>query len=156
MNINATLIAQIVTFLIFVWFNMKFVWPPISKALEERRAKIAEGLAASDRAQKDLELAQQKAAEVIREAREQASEIVEQANQRANQILDHAKEEAVQERERQMAAALAEIELEVNRAKEDLRKQVASLAVEGAEKLLQREIDAAAHKDLLDALAAEI
>lgn len=156
MGINLTLIGQMITFVVFVLICMKYVWPPLTKAMEERRAKIAEGLAASDRAQKDLDLAQQKAAEVIREARNSAGEILEQANQRANQIVDHAKEDAISERERQIVATKSEIDLEANRAKEALRKQVAALAVQGAEKLLQREIDAAAHQELLDSLTAEI
>lgn len=156
MGINATLIGQMGTFLVFVWFCMKFVWPPLTKAMEERRAKIADGLAASDRAEKDLELAQQKAAEIIKEARGKASEIIEQANQRGNQIVDQAKEEAVAERERQLASAKAEIDMESNRARETLRGEVATLAVSGAEKLLAKEIDAKSHKDLLDKLVAEL
>jgi F-type H+-transporting ATPase subunit b len=155
-NINATLFAQMIVFAILIWVTMKWIWPPLMTAIEERQQKIAEGLAAADRSKKDLAQAEEKVAEVLREARTKATEIVQQAEVRRAQIIDHAKEEAIEEGNRQKAAALAEIASAGNRAREDLRKQVSALAVAGAEKLLRREIDANAHKALLDELAAEI
>ena len=156
MNINATLIAQMIVFAILIWVTMKWIWPPLMAAIEERQQKIAEGLAAADRSKKDLAQAEEKVAEVIREARVQAAEIVSQAEMRRSQIIDHAKEEAIEEGNRQKTAAAAEIVSSGNRAREDLRKQVSALAVAGAEKLILREIDGNAHKALLDELAAQI
>jgi F-type H+-transporting ATPase subunit b len=135
---------------------MKFGWPHIIAAIEERQQKIAEGLAAADRSQKDLAQAQEKVNEALKEARTKANEIIDQAHQRANQIVEAAKNDAIAEANRQKALGLAEIDAASTRAKEDLRKQVSVLAVSGAEKLLKREIDANAHKALLDELAAEI
>jgi F-type H+-transporting ATPase subunit b len=142
--------------LIFVWFCMKLIWPVLLKAMDERREKIAEGLAASDRAEKELEAAKIEAGEEIRVAREKAGEIVDQANQRHSQILDQAKQDAVSERSRQVAAGEAEIAQSANQAREALRAQVASLAVLGASRLLEKEIDADVHRKLLDELIAEI
>lgn len=156
MNINATLILQSIAMLIFVWFCMQVVWPPILKALDERRARIADGLAASDRAEKALEEANQKVEEEIKAAREKAHEIIEQANQRHGQILEQAKDDASDERQRQVAAGEAEITLSANQAREDLRATVASLAVLGASRVLEKEIDADTHRELLDKLIAEI
>ncbi len=156
MNINATLILQSIAMLIFVWFCMQVVWPPILRALDERREKIADGLAASDRAEKALEEAQKEAETAIGEAREKAGTIVDQANQRHTQILDQAKEDALGERQRQVAAAEADIALATNQAREELRAAVASLSVLGASKILEREIDADAHRELIDKLIAEI
>lgn len=156
MNPNITLLGQMISFAILIWFTAKFIWPPLMKAIEERQRKIAEGLAAADNAQKNLAQAQDRAAEELRAARARANEIIEQAHQRANQIIDAAKQEAVAEAQRQKALAQAEIEAAANRAREDLRRQVSVLAVTGAEKLLRREIDADAHKALLEELAAEI
>ncbi len=156
MNPNITLLGQMISFAILIWFTVKFIWPPLMKAIEERQQKIAEGLAAADNAQKNLAQAQDKVAEELKAARAKANEIIEQAHQRANQIIDAAKQEAIAEGARQKALAQSEIEAAANRAREDLRKQVSTLAVTGAEKLLRREIDAAAHKALLDELAAEI
>jgi F-type H+-transporting ATPase subunit b len=156
MSINATFLGQVIFFAILIWFSWKFIWPPLMNAIEERQKKIAEGLAAAERSRKDLDEAQERVNEVLREARAKANEIIEQAHQRANQIIDQAKSEAVAEAERQKAAAQAEIEQSVHRAREQLRAQVAALAVAGAEKLIQREIDAAAHRDLLDRLVTEI
>jgi len=153
---NLTLVIQGLAFFAVAWLVMKFGWPPIMAAIEERQQKIAEGLAAADRSQKDLALAQDKANEALKEARVKANEIIEQAHQRANQIVDAAKNEAVAEAGRQKALAEAEIATAANRAREDLRRQVSTLAVAGAEKLLRREIDAAAHKALLDDLAAQL
>ena len=153
---NLTLVIQGLAFFAVAWLVMKFGWPHIIGAIEERQQKIAEGLAAADRSQKDLAQAQDKANEALKEARAKANEIIEQAHQRASQIVDAAKNDAIAEAGRQKALAEAEIAAAANRAREDLRKQVSVLAVTGAEKLLRREIDASAHKALLDELAAEI
>ena len=156
MNINATLFAQMIVFAILIWVTMKWIWPPLMAAIEERQQKIAEGLAAADRSKKDLAMAEEKVAEVIREARVKAAEIVSAAEVRRAQIIDLAKEEAIEEGNRQKTAAAAEIVSMGNRAREELRKQVSAIAVAGAEKLIKREIDANAHKALLDELAAQI
>lgn len=151
-----TLLGQMISFAILIWVTVKFIWPPVMAAIEERQQKIAEGLAAADNAQKNLAQSQDKANEALKEARVKANEIIEQAHQRANQIIDTAKNDAVAEANRQKALAEAEIAAAANRAKEDLRKQVSALAVSGAEKLLKREIDANAHKALIDDLAAQL
>ena len=156
MNIGLTLIAQALAFAALILLVAKFIWPPLLNAIEERQQKIAEGLAAADRSQKDLAQAQDKVNELLKEARSKANEIIDQAHSRANQIVDAAREEALVEAGRQKTAALAEIDASANRAREDLRKQVSALAVSGAEKLLHREIDANAHKALLDELATQI
>ena len=156
MNINATLILQSIAMMIFVWFCMKFIWPPLLKALDERRERIAEGLAASDRAEKELETARGEVEKQIREARDRAGEIVDQANQRHTQIVDQAKEDAIAERKRQVSAAEADITQAANQAREELRATVASLAVLGASKILEKEVDAERHRELLDKLIAEI
>ncbi|MDH5785253.1 MAG: F0F1 ATP synthase subunit B [Chromatiales bacterium] len=156
MNINATLIGQAISFAIFVWFCMKFVWPPIMAALEERKTKIADGLAAAERGKHEQELAEQRAKEVIKEAKEEAAGILAQANKRASEIVEEAKETARTEGDRIVAAANAEIEQEVNRAKESLRGQVVSLAVAGAGKVIDKELDASAHDALLQDLVSQI
>jgi F-type H+-transporting ATPase subunit b len=156
MDIGMTLLGQALTFALLIAFTAKFIWPPLMAAIEERQQKIAEGLAAADRSKKDLAQAEDKVAEVLKEARAKAAEIITQAEARRSQIIDLAKEEAIEEGNRQKAAALAEIASATSRAREDLRKQVSSLAVAGAEKLIRREIDANAHRALLDELAAEI
>ncbi|BDM66193.1 ATP synthase subunit b [Shewanella sp. NFH-SH190041] len=156
MNINATLLGQTVAFMIFVWFCMKFVWPPLMHAIDARQKKIADGLADADRAAKDLELAQEKATEQLKEAKATANEIIESANKRKNQIVEEAKAEADAERAKIIAQGKAEIEAERNRVKEELRKQLATLAVTGAEKILERSIDEAAQRDIVDKLVAEI
>jgi len=156
MNINATLIGQAISFIFFVWFCMKFVWPPIMSALEERTKKIADGLAAAERGKHEQELAEQRAKEVIGEAKQQAAGILAQAQKRASEIVEEAKETARAEGDRIVAAANAEIEQEVNRAKEHLRGQVVSIAVAGAGKVLSREIDEKAHDSLLKDLVAQI
>ncbi|MDG6348362.1 F0F1 ATP synthase subunit B [Luteimonas sp. 8-5] len=153
---NLTLVIQGIAFFAVAWLVMKFGWPHILGAIEERQQKIAEGLAAADRSQKDLAQAQDKANEALREARAKANEVIEQAHQRANQIVEAAKNDAIAEAGRQKALAEAEIAAAANRAREDLRKQVSLLAVSGAEKLLRREIDAGAHKALLDELASQL
>ena len=156
MNPNITLLGQMITFAILIWFSVKFIWPPLTKAIEERQQKIAEGLAAADNAQKNLAQADAKVAEELKAARAKANEIIEQAHQRANQLIDAAKADAIAEGNRQKALAEAEIEAAANRAKEDLRKQVSLLAVTGAEKLLKREINANDQKALIDELAAQL
>jgi len=156
MNFNATLIMQMIVFLTLVAFTMKFIWPPLTSAIEERRKKIADGLAASDEADKALEKAQQEASVILNDARSQATDIREQAEKRATQILDDAKSEAVSERERQVNAAEAEINLSANQAREALRGKVAGLVVTGAEKLIGKEIDGDRHRDLIDQLIKEI
>jgi F-type H+-transporting ATPase subunit b len=155
-DINATILGQSLAFVLFVWFCMKFVWPPLMAAIEKRQKEIADGLSSADRAKKDLDLAQNKAMEQIKEAKQQAAEIIEQANKRRAQIIDEANQDAMGERENILTQARAEIEAERNRAKEELRKHVALLAVAGAEKILERQIDKAANSDLVDKLIAEL
>lgn len=156
MDLNATIIGQSIAMIVFVWFCMKFVWPPIMTMLEERQTQIADGLAAADKGNRALEEAEAEKAIILDEARGQAREIIDQANTRATSIVEEAREEAGGEKERIVASAQSEAEQEANRAREELRGQVGALAIAGAEKIIQREIDAAAHKDLLDKLAAEI
>ena len=156
MSINATLLAQIVVFGILIWFTMKFLWPPISGAMDERAKRIAEGLAAAERAQAELKDADARVAEEIKKARAQAAEIVDKAHAQANQIVDKAKTDALLEAARVKASAQADIDGMVGKAREALRGQVAALAVQGASKIVQREIDPAAHKALLDQLVTEI
>ena len=149
MNLNATLIAQLVVFFILAWFTMKFVWPPIVKALDERATKIAEGLAAAERGKQSLELASKHSAETVREGKEKVVELLVQAEKQSQKIIEEAKVQARIEADKVIAGAKAEIEQEAARAKEALRERVAELAVAGAEKILRREIDAKAHADLL-------
>lgn len=156
MNINLTLFGQTIAFAIFVWFTMKFVWPPITAAMQARQKKIAEGLDAAGRAQRDLQLAQEKAAQMLRETKEQAAEILDKANKTANAIVEEAKQQARSEGERLLVSAKAENEVEVNRAKDQLRAQVAALAVAGAEKILESSVDAKAHNDLVAKLASQL
>jgi F-type H+-transporting ATPase subunit b len=156
MNVNATFIGEMIAFVVFVIFCMKYVWPPIIGAIEARQATIADGLAASDRAAKDLELAQEKATAQLKEAKAQAASIVDAAKKHEAKIVEEAAGKAQAEKERILASGHTEIETERNRAKEELRAQVALLAVAGAEKILERSIDAAAHSDILDKLVAEL
>lgn len=156
MNLNATLIGESIAFIVFVWFTMKYVWPQLNGAIEERQNKIADGLAASERAEKDLELAQAKAADQLKEAKAQAADIIEQAKKRATQIVDEETQKGHEEREKIIAQGSAEVEAERNRAKEELRKQVSVLAIAGAEKIIEKEIDESAHSDILDKLVAEL
>lgn len=156
MNINATLIGQTVAFIIFVWFCMKFVWPPLMNAIEARQKRIADGLADADRATKDLELAQVKATEQLKDAKATANEIIESANKRKTQIIEEAKAEADAERAKIIAQGKAEIEAERNRVKEELRRQFATLAITGAERILERSIDEAANSDIVNKLVADI
>nr|WP_281504132.1 MULTISPECIES: F0F1 ATP synthase subunit B [Chromohalobacter] len=153
---NLTLIGQAIAFAVFVWFCMKFVWPPVMQALQERQKKIADGLDAASRATRDLELAQEQAAEQLKESKEQAAEIIEQAHKRANQMIEEARDNARLEGERMIESARGEIEQETQRAKEELRTQVATLAIQGAERILDSSIDEAKHRELVDKLAAEL
>ena len=156
MNLNATIIGQSIAFAFFVWFCMKYVWPPITAILQERQTKIADGLEAAERAQRDLGLAQNKAADELREAKIQSAALIEQANKRANQIVDEAKDKAREEGQRLIAGAKAEIDMELQRAKEALRAQVAAIAVSGAERILGKAIDQAANEELMKKLADEL
>ena len=156
MNINLTLFAQLIAFVVFVMFCMKFVWPPIVAALDERKKKIADGLAEAERGMQQQEIAEQNAAKQLSEAKQQASEILGQAQKRANEMVEDAKSVAVDEGNRIKEAAHAEVEKEVNRAKETLRTQVSTIAVAGAERILKKEINASSHQDILDDLASQI
>jgi F-type H+-transporting ATPase subunit b len=156
MNINATLIGQAIAFFLFVVFCMKYVWPPIMHALEERKKKIADGLAAGEHGQREQALAEERAKQLLRQAKEQAGEIITRADKRAAEIVEEAKEDAKVEGQRMLTAARAEIDQEVNRVKEGLRGQVVSIALAGAGKVLEREVDEATHAELLNKLAAEI
>ena len=155
MNINFTLIGQMVAFLVFVAFCMRYVWPPIMAAMEERQQKIADGLAAADRASHDLELAQKEAVDRLAEAKKEAAGIVDSANKRAATVIDEAKAAAVVEADRVKELANAEVEREKAQAKEQLMSQVSALAIAGAEKVLAAEIDADKHADLLKQLVEE-
>ncbi|MFV8835012.1 F0F1 ATP synthase subunit B [Aquisalimonas sp.] len=156
MDINATLLGQMIAFGVFVWVTMKFVWPNLATAMKERQEKINDGLAASERGREELEKAEAKQAEILKEARQQASDILEQANKRSNEIIEEARETARSEGERQLAQAQAQIEQEINQAKTELRDQVVTLAVTGASRVLEREVDAKAHNDLLQDLAKQL
>lgn len=156
MNINATLIGQMIAFAIFVAFCMKYVWPPIMQALEERKKKIADGLAAAERGRHEQELAEKRAQQVIHEAKDQANDIISQAQKRGNEIVDESKDNARVEGERILNSAKAEIDQEANRARDELKTQVGGIALAGAGKILGREIDEKAHTDLLDELVSRI
>ena len=156
MNINFTLVAQAIAFAVLIWFTVKFVWPPLLKAIETRQKEIADGLAAAQEGKSALEVAAKKSEAALTEAKQKASEIIGQAEKRASQIIEEAKNNAKVEGERIIAGAKAEIDQEVNRAKEGLRAQVSSIAVAGADKILRKEIDANAHSDMLSKLAAEL
>ena len=156
MDINLTLIGQTIAMIVFVGFCMKFIWPPILNALEERQKQIEEGLAAADKSQEKLAEAEAQADKIVAEARQQATGILDQAHSRANEIVAEGKDAGVKERERQLAAAKAEIEQETNKAREELRGQVSAIAIASAEKILNREIDGKAHDDILGKLAQEI
>lgn len=156
MNVTATLIGQMLVFTVLIWFVKGVLWEPMLKVLEDRKARIADGLAAAEKGKHEEELARQKAVDELKKAKAEAAEIIAQAQKRAGEIVDEAKNAAVEEQSRVKAAAQADIEQEVSRARETLRKQVAALAVSGAEKILGKEIDAAAHAKALDELAAQI
>jgi len=155
-DLNMTLLGQTVAMIIFVWFCMKFIWPPILEAIEERQQQIEEGLAAADKGQESLVKAAAEADDIVGEARKQATGILDQAHARANEIVADGKSDGVKERERQLGAAKAEIEQETNRAREELRGQVAVIAIASAEKILGREIDGKAHSEILGKLAQEL
>lgn len=156
MDINITLLGQMITFAVFVWFTMRYVWPPIVKAMKARQQRITEGLEAAEQGKKELELAQHKSTEIIREAKAEASQIVEQANNRSAQILEEAKEEARQESQKILNHAQQEVEQLTQTAKDELRQELSSLVVNGAEKVVKKEIDAQAHKTMLDELMTEL
>jgi F-type H+-transporting ATPase subunit b len=155
-NFTATIIGQILTFAVLVWFIKAFLWQPILNALSERQKKIADGLAAAERGQKEQAAGEERAAELVQDAKVQATEIINRAEKRGNEIVEEAKSDAKVEGERIVQAARAEIEKEVNQAKEQLRGQVATLAVAGAEQILAREVDVAAHSKMLDELATQL
>ena len=156
MYLNATLLAQIAVFIILALFTMKFVWPPIVKALDERAAKISEGLAAAERGRQSLDLAAKHSAETMREGKEKAADVIAQAERRAGQIIEEAKAQARVEAEKVIASAHVEIEQDVARLRESLRERVAELAIAGAEKILCREVDAKVHADMLSAIKRDL
>ena len=156
MNINATMIGQTIAMIVFVWFCMKYIWPFITSAIEQRQTVIADGLAAAERGQSDLANAKVEAEKIIAAAREQARGIVDQATSRANGIVEQARTDGETERRRQLEGARTEIDVEINRAREELRGQVAAIAVAAAEKVLAREIDPDAHRDLLARVANDL
>jgi F-type H+-transporting ATPase subunit b len=156
MNLNATLFVQLAVFFILSWVTMKFIWPPLIAAIDERRKKIADGLASAEKADKSLAEAKASATVVLKDAHVQASKIIEQANRRSNELVEEARGTAIAEGQRLIGTAREQVELDSNRARAELSKQVASIAVSGASKLLGREIDARTHADLLEKLALEI
>lgn len=156
MNLNLTMLGQAISFAIFVWFCMKYVWPPIIDALTTREARIAGGLAAAEKAQRDLEEAASKSAELLQEGREKAQEFVNQAQKRGDDLVEEAKAQAREEAARIVTSARAQIDQERNAVREELRGQVAVLAVRGAEQILLREVDASAHGDALNTLATQL
>ncbi len=156
MNINFTLVSQAIAFSVFIWFTVKFVWPPLLRAIDERQKQIADGLAAGERGKKELELASQRSSEVLKDAKQRANEIVIQAEKRASDIIEEAKQAARVEGEKILAGAKAEIQHEIFSARELLRQQVASLAVQGASKILRREVNPKVHADLLASIESEL
>jgi F-type H+-transporting ATPase subunit b len=156
MNLNLSLLAQALTFALFIWFTVRFIWPPLLRAIERRQKEIADGLAAAERGRQDLEQASKRTADMLREAKQQAQEILAQADRRSAEMVEEAKTQARAEGERLVAGAKAEIEHEVARAKETLRTQVAALAVAGAEQILKREVDSKAHAELLKEIQAQL
>ncbi len=156
MNITLTIIAQALSFALLIWFTAKFIWPPLLNAIESRQKTIADGLADAERAKHDLDMAAKRSADILREAKEKAGEIVASGEKRATEIIEQAKTQAKVEGDRIVAGAKAEVDQEVFRAKEQLRTQVSAIALAGAGKILGREIDAKAHNDLLDKLAADL
>ena len=156
MNINLTLIVQMLVFIVLIWFTMKFVWPMILGPMEERSKKIAQGLAAADRGEEALAKARDEAETIVRAARERASQIIDHANHQANELVEQAKGAATSDAQRIKVAAEQQTELETSRARESLRREVAQIAVQAASKLLEREIDPKTHADLLSKLATQI
>ena len=153
---NGTLIGEMISFAILIWFCVHFIWPHLNKAIEERQVKIAEGLNAAERAHAELREADTKVAAEIKLARQQAGEIIDRAQHQANQIIDKARVEAIVEINRLKATAQDDIASMAQRARDQLREQVGALALQGASRIVQREVDASTHKLLLDQLAAEI
>ncbi|MGI9211629.1 MAG: F0F1 ATP synthase subunit B [Methylococcaceae bacterium] len=156
MSINATLIGQMITFALLVWFTMKFVWPPLMQAMEERQKKIADGLAAADKGKHEMELAEKRATALLREAKDQAADIVNLAQKRANDLVEDSKHSAKQEGDRLIVAARAEIDREIQSTKEGLRQQVATLAISAAEQILQKEVDLNRHREILDEFGKQL
>lgn len=156
MNLNATILGQAIAFVLFVLFCMKYVWPPLMAAIERRQKEIADGLASAERAKKNLDIAQAEATDHLKQAKVEAQAIIEQANKRKAQVVDEAKAEAEAERNKILAQAQAEIDAERKRAREELRKQVAMLALAGAEKIIERSVDEAANSDIVDKIVAEL
>jgi F-type H+-transporting ATPase subunit b len=156
MNMNLTLVAQAITFAIFIWFSAKFVWPPLLRAIESRQKTIADGLSAAERGRLELEQAAKKSTDSLREGKQQAASMVAAAEKRAAEIVEEAKTAARVEAERIVEAARGQVEQDIQRAREDLREQVATLAVAGAERILRREVDAKAHSELLAGLKKEL
>ena len=156
MNINLTLFGQTITFIVFVWFCLKFIWPHIIKAMDDRKTQIADGLAAGERGRREQELAEQRAVEVIREAKDQAKEILALAHKRGDEIVDDAKGDGRAEGERMLRAAEAETEQQMNQAREQLRADVVKLALQGAQQVLGRDVDEKAHTEQLNRLAEQL
>lgn len=156
MNFSATLWGPMISFLLFVWFTMKYVWPPIQQALAARQQQIADGLAAGERGKQELEKAQSEVEAMRRDAREQATEIINQASKRQDEMIEEARAEARAEADRILAAAREEVEQETRRAREELRQEVSSLAIQASSQILKREVDAKAHQDLIDQLATQL
>ena len=156
MSINATLIGQMITFTLLVWFTMQYIWPPLIEALEERKKKITEGLAAAEKGQEDVKLAEKKAIKYLKEAKAESANIIALAQKRANEVVEESKETAKLEGERLIEAAKAQIVQEIQQAKETLRKEVSSLALKAAEQILQEEVDKAKHKDIISKVSAQL
>ena len=156
MNINLTLVVQMLVFAAVIWFAMRFVWPMILGAMEERERRIAQGLAAADKGEQELRTAREGAESILREARDRAGVILDQAQRRANELIEQARGAASQEGQRLLSAAQQQIELEAARAREELRRQIGAIAAAAASKLLEREVDARAHEALISRLAAQI
>lgn len=156
MNMNLTLIGQTISFFFFVWFCVKFVWPPLTNAMQDRQKKIADGLEAADRAKRDLQLAQEKAGDTLKDSRAQSAQLLDEAHRRATQMIETAKDEAKAAAEKIAAQAKADVDAQISTAREQLRQDVSRLAVLGAERILKAEIDAAKHAKLVDDLAAKL
>lgn len=156
MSINATIIGQMITFALLVWFTMKYIWPPLMQALEERKKKIADGLAAAEKGQHEIELAEKRATGLLKDAKDQANDIVNMAQKRATELVEESKTIAKTEGERLISVAKSEISQEIQQAKENLRQEVSTLAVSAAEQILQKEVDQKAHQDILNNVAKKL
>jgi F-type H+-transporting ATPase subunit b len=155
-SINATLIGQMITFALLVWFTMKYIWPPLFDSLEERKKKIAEGLAAAERSQEEIRAAEERAKTVLKEAKEHSSELLSLAQKRANEIVEESKESAKKDGERLIIAAKAQIEQEMQQVKESLRTEVATLALDAAEQILGAEIDKTRHQEIINNVSSRL